>query len=176
MNADFAALIWVDYCIIGLIGLSALVGLFRGLLRELFSLALWGVAIWLGLRYDHQVSSYLEQAVTLPSARIVMAFLAIFIGVLLLGGMLGFLLGKLVSSSGLNGTDRLAGLVFGIARGALIVCLLVLLAGLTPLPEDNWWKQSKLIPSFQSLALWLRDQIPPDFASQVKLPPAILKR
>ena len=163
-----AALIWVDYCMIGLIGLSALVGLIRGLIRELFSIALWSAAIWLGLRFSRHFSGYLEPAIPIPSARGVAAFLAVFLATLLSGGLLGFLLGKLVDSTGLSGTDRLAGLVFGVGRGMLIIAVLVLLAGLTPLPQDPWWKQSTLIPPFQALAMWLRDQLPAGLASYVK--------
>ncbi len=176
MNAAFADLIWVDYCILGLIGLSALIGLIRGLIREVFSLVSWGVAIWLGLHYSREFSVYLEKLIPLPSARMAVSFLAIFIGVLMVGAVLGYFLGKLVGSTGLGGTDRLAGLLFGVARGALIVAVLVVLAGLTPLPEDAWWKQSRLIPPFQSLALWLRAQIPSGLAAQIKFPEATVKR
>lgn len=162
------SLIWVDYCIIGLIGLSALIGLVRGLIREVFSLALWGIAIWLGLRFSRDFSLYLEPMIPIPSARMMASFLVLFIATLLSGGVVGFLLGKLVDSTGLSGTDRLAGLVFGVGRGMLIASILVLLAGVTPLPQDPWWKESKLIPPFQSLALWLRDQLPAGLSSFVK--------
>jgi len=153
---------------IGLIGLSALIGLIRGLIREVFSLVLWGMAVWLGLRYSRDCAAYLETTIPVPSVRAVVAFLAVFTATLLVGGLSGFLLGKLVHSTGLSGTDRLAGLVFGVARGILIIAVLVLLAGLTPLPEGPWWKQSKLIPPFQSLAMWLRDQLPARLDSYVK--------
>lgn len=161
-------LIWVDYCLLGLIGLSALLGLFRGLIREVFSLCLWGAAIWLSLKYNRDFSVYFQSFIPIPSVRMVVSFLALFIATLLLGGMLSFLLGKLVASTGLSGTDRLAGFMFGVVRGMLIIALLVMLAGMTPLPEDPWWKQSKLIPPFQTLAIWLRDQMPPSFAAYMK--------
>ncbi len=176
VKAVFADFIWVDYCVVGLIVLSALIGLIRGLIREVFSLVIWGAALWLGLHYNHQFSAYLEHAIPMIPARLAVSFLVIFIGILLLGGMLVFLVGKLVDITGMGGTDRLAGLLFGVARGGLIVAVLVLLAGVTPFPADPWWKQSKLIPPFQSLALWLRDQIPSGLAAQVKFPELTLKR
>ena len=176
MSAAFADFIWIDYCVIGLIILSALIGLLRGLIREVFSLVLWGAASWLGLHYNHGFSVYLEPVIPVSSARLVVSFLVIFIGTLVVGGMIVFLLGKLVAGTGLGGTDRLAGLLFGVARGVLIVAVLVVLAGVTPLPADPWWKQSKLIPPFQSLALWLRTQIPSGLAAQVKFPELTLKR
>ncbi len=176
MKTVLADFIWVDYCIIGLIVLSALVGLIRGLIREVFSLIIWGAAVWLGLHYNHAVSVYLEHAIPMIPARLVVSFLVIFIGVLLLGGMLVVLIGKLVDTTGLAGTDRLAGLLFGVARGVLIVSVLVVLAGVTPLPTEPWWKQSKLIPPFQALAVWLRTQIPSGLAAQVKFPELTVKR
>lgn len=163
-----ASLIWIDYCIVGLIGLSALIGLIRGLISEVLSLLVWGVAVWIGLHYGRRFSTYLEPIVTVPSARMAVSFLVLFIGTLMTGGVASFLLRKLVHSTGLSGTDRLAGMVFGVARGMLIAAVLVLLAGVTPLPQDPWWKQSKLIPPFQSLALWLRDQLPAGLGSYVK--------
>jgi membrane protein required for colicin V production len=176
MNAAFASFIWMDYCLIGLIAISALIGLSRGLIREVFSLVIWGTALWVGLHYNHIFAARLEQAIPLASARLAVSFLVIFIGILLLGGMLAFLVGKLVVTTGLGGTDRLAGLLFGVARGVLLVAVLVLVAGVTPLPAEPWWKQSKLIPPFQSLALWLRTQIPSGLAAQVKFPEINLKR
>lgn len=160
-------MIWVDYFIIGLITLSAAIGLWRGFVREAFSLALWVLAGWVGLTFSREFSVYLEPSLSYPSARIAAAFGALFIATLLLGGMLGFLIGKLVSATGFSGTDRLVGLMFGVARGAVIVAMLVLLAGLTPLPEDPWWKESRLIPPFQKLSLWLRDQLPSGLAGYV---------
>lgn len=163
-----SALIWIDYCILGFIGLSALIGLIRGLLSEVLSLVIWGVAVWIGLYYGRRFSLYLEPVIAVPSARMAVSFLALFIATLMTGGLVSFLLRKLVSSTGLSGTDRLAGMLFGVARGMLIAAVLVLLAGVTPLPEDPWWKQSQLIPPFQSLALWLREQLPVELASYVK--------
>lgn len=160
-------LIWADYAIIALIGLSALVGLVRGLVREAFSLATWAVAVWLGMQFSKDLAVYLESMIAVPSVQLGVAFIAIFLVTLLSGGVAGFLLGQLVTGTGLGGTDRLAGLVFGVARGALLVSVLVLLAGFTPLPKDPWWRESRLIPPFQSMALWIRTLLPAEIAGHV---------
>jgi membrane protein required for colicin V production len=167
-SAMISNLNWADWCLIGLIVLSALIGLSRGLIREVFSLAVWGLAIGLGLSYSRPLAVHLEAHVPVPSVRQAIAFLAVFFATLTGGGVIGFVLTKLVKSTGLSGTDRLAGLVFGVGRGILIAALLVLLAGVTPLPRDPWWKDSKLIPPFQTLALWLRDQLPTGLAGYVQ--------
>ena len=161
-------MIWIDYGILGLVGLSALIGLFRGLIREVFSLCLWGLAVWAGLTYARDFSANLNSMIPVPSMRMAAAFILIFFGALLLGGLISYLLGKLIDTTGLSGTDRLAGVLFGIARGTLIAAVLVFLGGMTPLPQDPWWQQSRLIPPIQSLAGWLKSQVPADLASHVK--------
>lgn len=153
-------MIWIDYTIAGIIGLSALIGLFRGFVREAFSLGLWSVAGWIGMTFCREFSVYLEESVSIPSARVAISFGILFVTTLMLGGLLGYLIGKLVTATGFSGTDRMIGLFFGLARGAVIVTITVLVAGLTPLPEDPWWKESRLIPPFEKLAMWLRTQIP----------------
>ena len=156
---------WLDYIFIGAMGLSGLVGLMRGLVREVFSLAAWGAAIWCGLHYGGVVATALEAWIPLPSARTASGFAIVFIVSLMLAGMLGYVLARLIESTGLSGVDRLAGLLFGIARGVLIITVLVFLAKETPFPKDPWWQASSLVPLFQSFAIWLSQQIPPGYAN-----------
>ncbi len=160
-------MIWIDYTILGLILISSIIGLFRGLIREAFSLIIWVFAIWVGLTFSRQFSSFLENVISIPSARIAVAFAILFIVTLILGAIISFLLGELVKKTGLTGSDRFAGMIFGVVRGIIVVAMVVMLAGLTPLPEDSWWKESVLIPPFQSLAVWLRDHIPSGLAGYV---------
>ena len=157
-------MIWIDYSIIGVIFISLVIGLFRGFVKEAFSLLTWVVAIFVGLAFSREFSGYLQSIISYPSARIAAAFAILFIATLILGGIVGFLLGELVKKTGLTGSDRFAGMIFGIGRGMLVVALLVMLAGLTPLPEDPWWRESKLIPPFQKLAIWMKDNFPAGMA------------
>ncbi len=160
-------MIWIDYAILGLIGISAVIGLIRGFITEAFSLCTWAVAFWVGLSFSREFSVYLSSLIAEPSGRIAVSFLILFILTLIVGSLVRFLLGQLVVSTGLTGSDRFAGLIFGIARGVMVVAVLVLLAGLTPIPEDHWWKESKLIAPFQSVALWLHEQLPSGVAGIV---------
>lgn len=160
-------MIWVDYAILGLISISLVIGLFRGFVEEAFSLVLWIVAIWAGLTFSREFSVLLESVISLPSARIAAAFAALFFSVLIFGALINFVLRKLVRQTGLTGSDRFAGMIFGIVRGLVVVTVCIMLAGLTPLPEDAWWKESTLIPPFQSLAVWLREHIPSGLAGYV---------
>ncbi|MFW5444048.1 MAG: CvpA family protein [Methylococcaceae bacterium] len=160
-------MIWIDFTIIGLIVISSFIGLFRGFIREAFSLIIWVLAIWVGLTFSREFSTFLEGIMSVPSARIATAFVILFVVTLILGALISYLLGELVKKTGLTGSDRFAGMIFGIARGLVVVAIIVMLAGLTPLPEDSWWKESILIPPFQSLAIWLRDHIPSGLAGYV---------
>lgn len=153
----------IDYLIIGLMGLSGLVGLFRGLVREVLSLLTWALAVWVGVRFSPELSALLEASLPSPTVRLVAAFGLLFVLTLVLAGMAGFILSRLLEYSGLSGIDRLAGLFFGIARGALILAVGVFMARSTPFPKEPAWKTSQLIPVFQSLALWMEAQVPPGF-------------
>jgi len=160
-------LIWIDFVILALVGISAIIGLLRGFVLEIFSVATWLVAIWVGLSFSREFASYLEPLISLPSARMAASFAVLFFVTLILGGILGSLLSQIISKTGLTGTDRFAGLLFGIGRGMLVVSVLVMLAGLTPLPEDPWWRESQLIEPFQNLALWLQSKIPAGMAGYI---------
>ncbi len=160
-------MIWIDYTIMGLILISSVIGLLRGLIREAFSLVIWVVAIWVGLTFSREFSGFLEGMISYPSARIAAAFAVLFFITLILGALISYLLGELVRKTGLTGSDRFAGMIFGIARGLVVVAIIIMLAGLTPLPKDSWWKESVLIPPFQALAVWLREHIPSGMASYV---------
>jgi membrane protein required for colicin V production len=130
-------------------------------------LATWLAASWVGVTYCHDLAPLLESKISFPAARLAIAFAALFFATLLLGVLINFLLSQLLHKTGLTLGDRLLGLIFGFIRGAALVCVLVMLAGLTPLPQDTWWKQSRLLPPFQSLALWLKDRMPSNLTGYI---------
>lgn len=152
---------------IGVMGLSGLVGLMRGLVREVLSLMTWGVAIWAGIRFSHDMAALLESFIPSPTARIAAAFGLIFILTLIMAGMVGFVLAKILETTGLSGVDRMAGLLFGVARGVLILTVGVFLARSTPFPKEPTWQAAQLIPVFQSLAIWMEAQVPPGFVPRL---------
>jgi len=158
-------MIWIDYIIIGIIALSALISLFRGFFKEAFSLFVWISAFWTSWTFFRELSQYLTEWVTLPSARLGVTFALIMVAILIVGGIVNIFLSKLVEHTGLTGTDRLLGVFFGIGRGVIIVAILILLAGLTPVPQDPWWKQSLLIAYFQETSVWLKSFLPDNIAN-----------
>lgn len=156
-----------DWVILGILGVSVLVSLFRGFVREAFSLATWVVAGFFAFRFSEPVAARLENWIETPSIQLIAAFLVVFIGILVVGSLLGVLVGQMVKHSGLSGTDRLLGALFGLARGVAIVVIGVILAGLTPFPEDPWWDESALLPYFETMADQVVSQLPPGLKDQL---------
>ena len=159
---------WADYVIVAALALSVLMGLWRGFIGEVLALAVWVVALWVAWTLGPQVAGALS-AVSLPSARIVLGSALCFVAVLIAGAIVGFFLRKLIAGSGLSGTDRLLGAVFGLARGLALVTLVVLLLGFTPFPRDPWWHQSRLLPSFQQAAQWASAHMPAEATKYLDL-------
>ena len=164
-------LIWIDYVIFAIIALSAIIGLFRGFVREALSLVALGAAIWVAMTYTEQAADYLLPYLGEPSLSKIGAFAGLFLATLIAGAILSYLVSLLVTKSGIGGTDRFLGLIFGIARGALVVVILVMLAGLTSLPDDSWWKASRVMPYFEEMAVSLSHFLPEDLAEDFVFDP-----
>ncbi len=162
------SLIWPDYIIIVLIAISTVISIVRGFVRESMALAGWVLAIWVSLMYMHSMAIFIDPYLNLPpSIQAMVAFAILFILTLILSALVGNMIGSLVDKTGLSGTDRAIGMLFGIARGILIVGVLVLLAGFTLVPQDPWWKESILISHFQQLAEMMKAYLPSDLAAKI---------
>ncbi|NOR19897.1 MAG: CvpA family protein [Xanthomonadales bacterium] len=162
---------YVDYAVLGIIAISILVGALRGFIKEVFSLAVWAAAFLVAFQYSGALAMMLESHVELPSARTSLAFAGLFLAVLLVGGLVTFLIGKLVEKTGLSGTDRLLGGIFGALRGLILILVLMLVAGLTPVPQDPWWQQSRTIQSLMPLAEWSAQFLPDYILEYMELTP-----
>lgn len=161
------AIHWADIVILVIIGLSALISLWRGFLREVLSLLAWILAFWVAYRFTPLAALWLTDFVDVPSVRFILGFVALFVLTLIAMSLIGHIIVKIVGGTGLTGTDRMLGLLFGMARGGVIVLLLVLLAGLTQIPQDPWWRQSWLLVHFQQAALWVTERLPRGVAEHI---------
>lgn len=145
-----------DWAIIAIILVSALISLMRGFVREALSLGTWVLAFVIAVSFHQSMESLLTSAVSKPYVRELLAYVILFGGGLLIGGIATNLLVLLVEKTGLSGTDRMLGMVFGGARGFIVVLVLVIMAPavLTDIDQDLWWQQSALIPEFQAMQSW----------------------
>jgi membrane protein required for colicin V production len=159
---------WVDVVILGIIFLSALVGLARGLIREAMSLVVWLSAIGVGYLLHKGVAAALTPYIAQPTVRLAVAFVGIVVLVLIVGAILSALLNALIEKTGLTWIDRLLGVVFGAVRGFILVTMAVFLAALTPVVDEPWWKESGAIPVCQQTADWLLGLVPSVIQDQFK--------
>jgi membrane protein required for colicin V production len=150
----------VDLFIIVVIALSVIISLVRGFVREALSLAGWGLAIWVAINFAKPLSEYLQAYITQPLMRLGAAFAILFVVTLILAALINFLVSLFVKKTGLSGTDRMLGMIFGFGRGILLMSLLLLLGQLTPLPKQKVWQQSMLAPNFQPIEEWLMGFLP----------------
>jgi membrane protein required for colicin V production len=135
----------VDIIILVVVLVSALIGLVRGLLKEVLSLASWLAAFMLALYFAPSVGDRLAGHLADESVRLVVAFIVIFLATLLAGGLLQWLAGTMIKSTGMSGTDRFLGFLFGAARGVL-ASLVALIALHQFAVAGQWWQSSVLVP------------------------------
>ncbi len=160
-------MIWIDYVISGLVLITVISGFMRGLGPAVFSFLLWLLAIGIGLNFSREFSVFLKPLINNPLPKITAAFLLLFLITLIVGSLIRMLLGDSIKKTTLNFTNRLGGMVFGALHGMVVVLVLVILAGLTALPDDLWWQESTLLPPFQTSAIWSRDHIPSGLAEYI---------
>jgi membrane protein required for colicin V production len=146
----------VDYLIIALVALSAVVGIARGFLREVIALVTWIAALLVAWHLGGRLEPHLGGLLSSPHVRPWAARAILLLAVLLAGAGLGALATHLVRLSLFSGTDRFLGFLFGLARGLVILGVLVLVCQTLRLDEERWWRTSRLLPYGEHAANLLR--------------------
>ncbi|NKF50264.1 bacteriocin production protein [Shewanella sp. WXL01] len=150
-------MVWIDYAILIVIGMSTLISLVRGFAKEAMSLVVWFAAFFIASQFYPQLAGHLTQ-ISDEYIKNGVAIAILFVATLILGALVNYLLGQLVSKTGLSGTDRVLGLCFGAIRGALIVsAILFFMDAFTQLNQQDWWADSVLVPEFGVVIQWFFD-------------------
>jgi membrane protein required for colicin V production len=150
----------IDIVIIVAVTISVIIGIVRGFVKEAISIAALLVAIWAALFFGPAVGEVSESWIASRELQVWFGRILVFAIILSIGGLLGWGVSKLVRLSILSGMDRLAGAVFGAARGILLVALLVLAGEFSGFSNDDWWQRSLLIPYLEQVAEWIKVMAP----------------
>ena len=156
-----------DVAVIGTVGLSMLLAYSRGVTREMIALMTWGLGFFAAVAFSPLVGALLPDFGGQPVVRYLVAFALILIAALVLGALVAWPLSSVIRKSGLGFVDRFLGAVFGIARGAVLVVVFVLVAGLTTLPRQDWWQNSALALPLTAAALALKPWLPSEWADRL---------
>lgn len=157
-----------DCAVLAVIVLSSLLGLWRGVVSEVLALLGWLAAFVAARMWGGAAAEMLSVWLRDPVLRQVLGFVAVFVAILLLFGVLRFFISRLLRAVGLGLVDRFLGMLFGIARGLLLVLAGVLLGGLTELPHQAWWREAILAPPLETAVLALKPWLPPQAAQRVR--------
>jgi membrane protein required for colicin V production len=153
-----------DSAVVAIVLVSAVLGLWRGLVYEASSLAGWVLAYLAARAFAPEVAPMLPIS---ESLRMAAACIGLFIAVLIICSIAAWMLSKAIRLVGLGWMDAFLGFVFGMARGVLVVLTLVLLAGMTALPQQPFWRDAKLSGPLQRAALIAKQALPPAMARQL---------
>ena len=148
----------VDYILLAALAASIGIGFFRGFFREALSLLNWGLALWLAWRFSGVLDPLLA-GISSPAIKLWLGRILVFVGALLAGALLSRLVVLLVHKTGLSGTDRALGMVFGAGRGVLVVGILVIVFQLLELDREPWWQDSVIVPRTAELTQLLRESL-----------------
>lgn len=157
-----------DYAVLGIVGLSVLLSMMRGFVREILALASWVTAFFVAKLYTLEIAPLLPSSIPSEALRFLAAFLICFLATLLVCSLLSIALSQLLKNMGLTWLDRILGILFGMARGLIIVAVLVFLAGLTSLPKDQRWQTAMFSAPLEAMVTAMLPWLPADVAKHVK--------
>lgn len=149
-----------DVVIAVAIGISVAVGVFRGFVKEAISIVTLLVAIWAAMNFGTYAGRWSESWVDSEGVQLWIGRTLIFVVILTVGGLFGWGFSRLVRLSALSGTDRSLGALFGFGRGTLLIGVFIIGGQLASFDQDNWWRNSKLIPYGTVVADWIRVMAP----------------
>jgi membrane protein required for colicin V production len=157
-----------DYTVLGIGIASLLIGLWRGVVGEIIALTAWVLAFFAAKFWGTEVARVAFGGLDDPGIRIVAAWVLVFVVVLLAMSLLRLALRSLLRVLGLSLTDRFLGVIFGAARGLLIVLALVAAGGMTEAPKEKWWSQAQFAVPLETAVLASKPWLPPEVAKRIR--------
>lgn len=147
-----------DYIIVAVVGVSVILGVVRGFVREAVALLSWLVGIWVAWRFSGFLHPYLGGALESPEQKAWAARVIVLLLVLLAGALIGAILSWVTNTAaGLGLLDRMLGFLFGLTRGAVLVGVGVMIGHALQLDGEAWWKRARLMPYAEYVGHWLED-------------------
>ncbi len=157
----------LDWAVLAIVGLSILLSVIRGLVREVLALLAWAVGFVAASVLAADLAALLPPEVPGEQLRLLAGFAGVFLAVMLVMSLLAMFVSKLVKSAGLGVEDRVLGSVFGLVRGVLVVMIFVLLAGLTSLPRQPAWRDAVLSHPLEAFAGQVKGWLPARLAQRI---------
>ena len=157
-----------DYVVTVLVLASVALGVWRGVVGEIIALVAWVLAFFTAKCWGAEVARAFFTSISDPAMRMVAAWVAVFVGVLVLMTLLRLAVQSLLKALGLSLSDRLLGIVFGTARGMLIVLALVAVGGMTSLPKEKWWNEAYFSAPLETAVLAGKPWLPPDVSKRIR--------
>jgi len=158
-----------DYVVIGIVVASLVLGLWRGVVGELIALAAWVLACFAAYHFGGEVGQALfSSSIGDAGLRGLAGCAVVFVGVLVVMAIGRLAASGMIKALGMGVSDRLLGLVFGVARGVLIAMVLVAVGGMTSAPKQPWWSNAMLAQPMEIAVMAVLPWLPPDVAKRIR--------
>jgi membrane protein required for colicin V production len=164
----------VDFVVLLVVAFSAMMAFMRGFVREILGLGAWiGAGVTAFVLFP-TVQPMMRKAIANPDLADPVAFGAVFLVLLILLSLIARFMGRAVRAAGLGGLDRTLGLVYGLARGAVLVIAVYIGAGWIE-PMESWPNivlEARTLPSIYLGAVWVAGHVPDVYKPVLAVPPA----
>jgi len=157
-----------DYIVLVIIGISIVLSIMRGFIREALAILAWIAAFLTAKAYASQILPMMPENIPTESLRMLAAFLVLFFATLLVASLLAIALSSVFKKVGLSWLNRLLGAIFGLVRGVIIVCIVVFLAGFTEVPNDARWRDAMFSAPLEALVISMLPWVPVSIAKHVR--------
>ena len=156
-----------DYIVLTVLALSVALGVWRGVVGEVIALVAWVLAFLAAKMFGAEAAQLFFSGIADPAMRLVAAWVAVFVIVLVLMALLRLLLRGMLKALGLSLADRLLGIIFGLARAAIIVLALVAVGGMTMVVKEKWWTEAYFSAPLETAVLASKPWLPSEIAKRI---------